>query len=248
LQLRYHGIFWNSTPFFLLNNYSSENVNVTLQGRTFYKDGNWNTLCLPFDVENLTGTPLQGATLMELGNSDACNTGFDASTGTLNLEFVAASKIEAGHAYIVKWTSGSNIENPVFNGITVRNEDPNGQEVISKDEKVSFRGTYDFTTYADNNKSILFIGGNNKLYYPQNGASIGAFRAYFQLKGITATDVNPNNVKMFFGDGTETCIIDARSNMEDGRGDGVIYNIASQRLNKPQRGINIVNGKKIVIK
>ena len=232
----------------IATNYSSENVNVTLQGRTFYKDGNWNTLCLPFDVENLTGTPLQGATLMELGNSDACNTGFDASTGTLNLEFVAASKIEAGHAYIVKWTSGSNIENPVFNGVTVENEDPNGQKVISKDEKVSFRGTYDFTTYADSDNTILFLGGENKLFYPQNGASIGAFRAYFQLNGITAADINPNNVKMYFGDGTETSIIDARGKMEDERGDGQIYNIAGQRLNKPQRGINIVNGKKIVIK
>lgn len=175
-------------------------------------------------------------------------TGFDASTGTLNLKFVAASKIEAGHAYIVKWTSGSNIENPVFNGITVRNEDPNGQEVISKDEKVSFRGTYDFTTYANNDKSILFLGGNNTLYYPQNGASIGAFRAYFQLNGITAADIPVNNVKMFFGNGTEIGIIDARGKMEDERGDGVIYNIAGQRLNKPQRGINIVNDKKIVIK
>lgn len=97
-------------------------------------------------------------------------------------------------------------------------------------------------------KHILFLGGNNKLYYPQNGASIGAFRAYFQLNGITAADINPNNVKVFFGDDTETGIIDARGNMEDERGDGVIYNIAGQRLNKPQRGINVVNGKKIVIK
>ena len=232
----------------IATNYSSENVNVTLQGRTFCKDGKWNTLCLPFDVVNLTGTPLQGATLMELGNSDACNTGFDASSSTLNLEFVAADGIEAGHAYIVKWTSGSDIENPVFNGVRVENEDPNNQEVISKDGKVSFRGTYDFTTYADADNTILFLGGNNTLYYPQNDASIGAFRAYFQLNGITAADINPNNVKMFFGDEVETGIIDARGKKEDGRGDGVIYNIAGQRLNKPQRGINIVNGKKIVIK
>ncbi len=30
--------------------------NVTLAGRTLYKDGSWNTLCLPFDV-TIAGTP-----------------------------------------------------------------------------------------------------------------------------------------------------------------------------------------------
>ena len=96
--------------------------------------------------------------------------------------------------------------------------------------------------------SYLYLGTGNQLYYPSSPRTINAFRAYFQLNGITAADINPNNVKMFFGDGTETGIIDARGNMEDGRGDGVIYNIAGQRLNKPQRGINIVNGRKVVIK
>ena len=35
---------------------------VQLTGRTLYKDGDWNTLCLPFDLASLTGTPLEGAT------------------------------------------------------------------------------------------------------------------------------------------------------------------------------------------
>jgi hypothetical protein len=39
---------------------------VTLADRTLFKDGAWNTLCLPFDLSSLTGTPLEGATLMEL--------------------------------------------------------------------------------------------------------------------------------------------------------------------------------------
>jgi len=41
----------------------------TLADRTFYKDGDWNTLCLPFSVANLSGTPLDGATLMALSTS-----------------------------------------------------------------------------------------------------------------------------------------------------------------------------------
>ena len=99
-------------------------------------------------------------------------------------------------------------------------------------------------------RSILFLGGNNTLYYPEANASIGACRAYFQLNGISAGDPEESNpIKSFvlnFDD--ETGVIDVRGKMEDGRGDGMIYNIAGQRLNKPQRGINIVNGHKIVIK
>ena len=32
------------------------------------------------------------------------------------------------------------------------------------------------------------------------------------------------------------------------QGDNVIYNLAGQRLSKMQKGINIVNGKKILVK
>jgi len=30
--------------------------------------------------------------------------------------------------------------------------------------------------------------------------------------------------------------------------DGVMYNLSGQRLSKPQKGINIINGKKVAIK
>ena len=39
---------------------------VTLSDRTLYTDGDWNTLCLPFDVDNFTGTPLEGYIVKEL--------------------------------------------------------------------------------------------------------------------------------------------------------------------------------------
>ena len=70
---------------------------LTLSGRTIYKDGLWNTLCLPFDVDDFTGTPLEGATVKTLGSSSFSN-------GTLNLNFTDnLSAIEAGKPYIVKW-------------------------------------------------------------------------------------------------------------------------------------------------
>ena len=93
---------------------TAESYRVTLANRTLYCDGTWNTLCLPFDLNDFTGTPLEGATVKTLASS-AFN------EGTLTMTFAAASAIEAGKPYIVKFVGGSNIENPVFMGVTIEN-------------------------------------------------------------------------------------------------------------------------------
>ena len=239
-------------------------ASVTLTGRKLYKDGKWNTLCLPFEVNDFTGTPLAGATVMELGNSDACTTGFDAATGTLTLDFVEANKIEAGHAYIVKWnaTTPNYIENPVFNGVTIANESPADQAVVSNDGYVTFLGTYSPMTFTAADKSILFLGSNDKLYYPQPSAdsplTIGAQRAYFQLNnGLTAGEPSSSNgVRAFvlnFGE-APTGITDAEANssffiLHSSFIEGW-YTLDGRKLDgKPSRaGVYIYNGKAVVIK
>ena len=60
--------------------------------------------------------------------------------------------------------------------------------------------------------------------------------------------VASNNTKEFAGDfeEDETAIESlAPANTES---DGAIYNMAGQRISKLQKGINIVNGKKIVVR
>lgn len=49
-------------------NYNGQTATVTLNDRTLYTDGSWNTLCLPFDL-TLDGSPLEGATLKKLQSS-----------------------------------------------------------------------------------------------------------------------------------------------------------------------------------
>jgi len=83
------------------------------------------------------------------------------------------------------------------------------------------------------------------------------------MKNANNTTVNPkyiyyigfksNGTKAIYVDGvylsddgvTETAIEDVLS--EDD-GDEVIYNVSGQRLNTPQRGVNIINGKKVFVK
>ena len=78
--------------------YSGKQVNVMFTGRTLYKDGNWNTLCLPFDVE-LEGSLLQGGEARTLNEASF-------SDGTLTLNFSEpVTKLSAGTPYIIKWNA-----------------------------------------------------------------------------------------------------------------------------------------------
>ena len=76
---------------------------VTLADRVLFADGSWNTLCLPFSLSSLDGTPLEGFTVKELDTQTAVDghtTGLE--NDVLYLNFKDATSIEAGKPYIVK--------------------------------------------------------------------------------------------------------------------------------------------------
>ncbi len=81
-------------------------------------------------------------------------------------------------------------------------------------------------------------------FYPVDASvTIPEGKAYLEV----ATNTGGGGVKAFYGfeedDATGISLMeDGRSKMED----GAIYNLAGQRISKMQRGINIVNGKKIL--
>lgn len=245
------------------------NYDVTLQGRTLYRDGGWNTLCLPFGLSSFTGTPLEGATVMALDNSDTCETGLDSSTGTLTLDFVDVDKIEAGKPYIVKWTTlDDSIVNPFFEDVTISDEDPISNKVISTDGKLSFVGAYSPVAITVGDKSSLFIGiGKNEkdedvntLICPNDtnyaslpaliGADanhyyVGAFRAWFH---VSLEDNAIRAYVLHFSD--DTRVSPTLESSRDGgeRGEALLYDLQGRRVNNPSHGIYIMNGRKIIVK
>lgn len=240
-------------------------IDVKLKNRSLVKDGYWNTLCLPFSLTSLDGTPLSGATLMELdtkGTYDGRQTGFDASTGTLYLYFKPAESIEAGKPYIIKWGTPNPsaavdaIFNPIFNGVKVTTYAPSA--VSSIDGSVSFTGIYAPVSFGEKGRSSLFMGEANTIYYFGPNAYLNAFRAYFRLADdLYAADVSEGNeVKTFvlnFGGDDEVTGIESIEdlNIYDLRFDADgWYDLAGRRLNgKPSiPGIYINNGSKIIIK
>jgi hypothetical protein len=117
-------------------------------------------------------------------------------------------------------------------------------------------GTYKKLSYDADDRSILLLGANNTLYYPQSGASLGAQRGFFKLSGITAGD-KAAGVRSFvldFGDGETTGIIETRANSQLSTLHSSLkeawYTLDGLRLSgKPTtKGVYINNGKKIVVK
>ncbi|MBO4645316.1 MAG: InlB B-repeat-containing protein [Bacteroidales bacterium] len=74
---------------------SADPYAVILNNRTIYRDGSWNTICLPFNLNNFAGTPLESATVKTMENSTY-------SDGILTMNFTDVTEIEAGTPYIVK--------------------------------------------------------------------------------------------------------------------------------------------------
>ena len=79
-------------------------ASVRLLGRTLTADSYWDVLTLPFNLDSLTGTPLEQATVKTLNGSSF-------SDGTLTLSFgEAVSSIEAGKPYVVKWSDAAALQ------------------------------------------------------------------------------------------------------------------------------------------
>ena len=227
----------NSTTINDANGYFAD---VTLSGRTLYKDGAWNTICLPFNL-TLSGSPLDGAVARPLTSASISGT-------TLNLTFGdAVDKLVAGTPYIIKWASGDDIVNPVFTGVTIDKNDRSYDNGAVGNQRVRFTGTYKSTPFDSEDKSILLLGGKNTLYYPTTGAGIGAQRAYFKL-GSEAALARLTSFNIDFGEGEVTGIIGVREVRE--ANDNSWYSIDGRKLDgKPtKKGVYINNGRRIVIK
>lgn len=209
-----------------------ENANVTLT-RTFYKDGEWNTLCLPFAVADAK-TAFDGAELREV----------DVTQSSENtIVFKEATTIEAGKPYLIKWAKTPNevcdFVN-TFEGVTlVATATP-----VKVNDAITFTGFYNKATADKLGASVAAIGAGNKLFKVTSGEMKG-FRAAFVLNPATPAA----GIKVVI-DGTTTGIEDL---VVDGvKANGRVYNLNGQyvgnSLNGLQPGIYIQNGKKVVVK
>ena len=115
--------------------------------------------------------------------------------------------------------------------------------------------TINFSTYGDDISSTNLLKGITKILYifsdeyyglsgnqfvPVSGGDVPAGKALLPADKVQ----NVKSLNLVFND--ETGIIETRT-VNDEQATS-IFNLTGQRLEKPQRGINIVNGKKVLVK
>ena len=226
---------------------SGKTTHVQLVNRTFYKDNSWSTLCLPFDVTDLTGTPLDGATVMELNTSS--RNGFDASSGILYLSFKTVSAIESGKSYIVKWTDGEDVVNPVFEDVTILNNEPIAHTSETFDlETVAMVGTYAPFDIEANEQSIMLMGTGDNLLCPAEDTTLNGFHAYFEIPSLHGIEDTAIKGYVIDFDGLVVGINDITAdNLQYSDG---WHTITGIKLPKQPTtpGFYIHNGKKVFIK
>lgn len=235
---------------------------VVLDGHTFFKNHRWNTLCLPFDVvaDNIDLTPLKDAEIWELDIADKADyvapTGFDDQSGVLTLNFKPSRSIEPGKPYVFEWrtTVASQIDNPVFENVTIKGAEPGEMTVTSNDGTVSFCGTYVPELMIANTTANLYMGIDDCLTFPKKNQDVNAFRGYFLVdlgngRGKPGEATVNRIVMNIAGDGyTPTRVIDI--NLPAPVKDGAWYDMHGRRYTviPTTNGVYVKDGVKVVIK
>lgn len=200
-----------------LEKWDGEQRKVKIE-RSFVAD-TWNTVVVPFDMDAAAITENFGAgtKVAKLDNED----------GEGVLHFVTTTAIEAGVPYLIK---------PATAATAVK-----AYTYLSKAQQNAAGETYDFVgIYAPTAPAYedYFVAADNKLKKNTANTALKAFRGYFKAKAgakaLTGFDI----------DGETTGIITIDGEVVTGK----VYNVNGQQMNAQslQKGIYIVNGKKVV--
>ena len=201
-----------------------------------FKGGNWSTLVVPFnmDARRIKAAFGDDAQVADFTSWEVLDGG-----DRINLKFEDVDAIEANHPYIIK--VANDIEYFYANAVKVTVEEDPYLDVKIGRKYSYFNGTYFKKVIPADN---LYI--QNNLFYYSNGTNIKGFRGFFEVDGASAEA----NIGFMVNDEV-TSISDLQINKEEVV-DGDIYSISGQNVgkdvNRLQRGVYIVNGKKYVKK
>ena len=187
------------------------------------------TLCVPFAISGLTGAsayaPTKDGSYLTMG--DALSTPITAGTPVLLVGATDAGTYTANIKADVAPASSpatTNALTGVFAGASIDCTDDTGTNYVlgfdsSNDNRIGF--------YHVDNAAFPLSANRAYLYVDKSGGSVKGFAINFDelVDGINTVQDSGFTVQ-----------------------DSAIYNLAGQRMSKLQKGVNIVNGKKILVK
>ncbi len=221
----------------VLDNYLQTTINLKI-ARVLYKDGSFNTLCLPFDysAERIAAHEfLQGCELFTFDSAE------QLGESQLDIRMSPATEITAGVPYLVRWANtGAVSDYLTFNGVTITKTvgDTVGEG------SVRFIGAIGRQQLGEvNDKNYLFVGANNTLYWPNTNNHLRGYRAYFRIfnsgpvpaprHGTPARIVLQPQVATGIGI-TDSATLKSAKRIENGQliivHGGVRYNVLGQKM------------------
>ena len=129
-------------------------------------------------------------------------------------------------------------------------EEINAEPTTIERNGVSFVGTYSTVQFPGRTPNVLYLGEENKLFYPKSAMNFNAFRAYFELDESLFGADSPNSIRKFHLDfGEETGIQMVLADERAAADADAWYTLDGRRLaGRPTaKGIYLKGGKTICI-
>ena len=200
----------------------------------------WSTICLPFGMNESQVKDAFGDDV-ELGEflGSVSTTDGKGRVTNISVNFSKAEHIAANCPYIIK-VSKPVTEFTLENEFLIPAEEP---AVTVNGDK--FIGVYAANTILDS--GVLFLH-DNQFWYSTGQTKMKAFRAYFKFQDVL-TDVEnaSSRIALNFEDET-TGIGDAKWLKQKEESRKQMYDLQGRRVENAQRGLYIMNGKKVVVK
>lgn len=164
----------------------------------------------------------------------------EVSENTIFLTPIEGELLPQGEAVLLYTTEGSEITMPVADGTGVGNSENNKFSGVDVETEQGYSTNY-MLSYGQDGLGFYRLNEGkmlsaNKAFLPAADpamANVRAFRMVFVEEGMT-------------GGGCATGIENAQVSSHGEAASGT-YNILGMRLSEPQKGFNIVNGKKIIV-
>ena len=221
---------------------SGEDVIVNMK-RTINAN-TWSTICLPFAIsESRMATVFgEGVKLADFAGYETEEDDDESIIG-ISVNFESVNAIEANHPYIIKVTQP--VTNFVLEGVTIDPSEELTKAAIKRTKKQWSEMTGFYTANTTLEENCLFLSGGKFWYATDSSKKMKGYRAYFDF--YDELDDKAASVKMAINiDGIETNI-NAINN--DGIQTGETYDLSGRKVSKPQqRGIYIIDGKKVAVK
>lgn len=165
-------------------------VDADLQ-RSFVADGEYYTLCMPFDMtEEQVSNAFGSCTLAKLESSEL------RGADMIHLNFDYVHSIEAGVPYL--FLPSADVQAPLIEGVTIDNAA--STEIVTT--YFTMRGIYAPTALSSGTDYFLYDG---YLYAVNDNAELKAFRSYFLLSGNAPVPAPGTRARIMFNE-TQTPI------------------------------------------